>query len=134
MTVNQLPKADHIIVLGKEGQILEQGTFSNLSTSGSYVQSLEINQKKEQLTGGSDSQSGLGEQSVSPPTQTTRADSEENRQTGDWTIYKYYTASLGWLSLIVFANFIAAYSTFGALQCKIRPRLSSEISPFLFYF
>jgi ATP-binding cassette, subfamily C (CFTR/MRP), member 1 len=120
MIVNRLPQADHVIVLGKEGQILEQDTFSNLSISGSYVQSLGINQIGEQPTKGSDDQSDVGKVSVSRRTQNPEAASEENRKTGDWAVYKYYTASLGWLSLFVFATFIASNSTFGALQCGFR--------------
>jgi len=120
MIVNRLPQADHVIVLGKEGQILEQDTFGNLSISRNYVQSHGINQIGKQSTKGSGDQSDAEKEFVSRPTQNPKAVSEDNRQTGDWAIYKYYTASLGWLSLLVFAIFIALNSTFGALQCRFR--------------
>jgi ATP-binding cassette subfamily C (CFTR/MRP) protein 1 len=49
-TVNRLQEADHIIVLGMEGRVLEQGSFSTLSKSGDYIHSLALNLKIKENT------------------------------------------------------------------------------------
>lgn len=41
-----------------------------------------------------------------------------DRKIGDFAVYKYYFASLGWLSLLLFAIFVSSDSAFSSMQCK----------------
>lgn len=118
--MHRISEANHLIVLGKDGNVLEQGTFKTLSKAGNYIQSLEQTRnngqspERENVDDHIDTERGL----ISEPIQTLTVSTDETRQTGDWRIYTYYTKSLGWLNLFTFSLLITANATFGAFQCK----------------
>jgi ATP-binding cassette subfamily C (CFTR/MRP) protein 1 len=103
--IARLSYADWVIVLDKDGVIAEQGTYSTLRESGSYVASLDVRFKQ------------TTDESVDPPTEVKRlavdsvqADEEEianlsARKTGDWDTYKHYFAAAGPKSTVIAAIF-----------------------------
>ncbi|KAI1263553.1 P-loop containing nucleoside triphosphate hydrolase protein [Xylariaceae sp. FL1019] len=100
-STKRLPEADLIHVMNHQGQIVEQGQFSDLNTPGSYIHSLQISavessntQESEAFTMQDDNARATGD-SVSQ-------NMDPARQTGDWTTYKYYIKSLGVLRLLSF--------------------------------
>lgn len=114
--VHRLSEADHIVVLGKNGQILEQGSYSSLSISEDYVQSLAKTEDGTGIKKNSESQTQAREQPMVPPPQVGTTDS--SRQTGDWKIYVYYSKSLGLLGLAAFSLLVAVECTLMMMQCE----------------
>lgn len=43
--------------------------------------------------------------------------SDGSRQTGDWTTYKYYTRTLGSMSLVLFLSAVAVNEVASGMQC-----------------
>ena len=103
------------------GRIAEQGSFEKLKDSGGYVQGLA-----SKLKGEDDSSSEEDDADTWPliklvPTfpvdqEEFNAQTEElNRQTGDFQVYKYYFASIGWKMNTVFIAFVVLYGIAGKL-------------------
>lgn len=100
--VHHLHCADHIVVLGQDGKVIEQGSFSALSSHGTYVRNLSLGSSHDESP-----------KELKPPCLAREpvvarqadgdAERELARQTGDFSVYKYYTTSIGWKlgSLIV---------------------------------
>ncbi|KAH8694908.1 ABC transporter [Talaromyces proteolyticus] len=115
-SVNYLSLADHIVILNSDGRIAKQGTFEQLSTSGRYLDGLA---RHERTLGIKDNE-GLPQ----VPTSTTSLRSSEprsasrdaHRQEGDWSVYRFYGASMGWWRLAFYATSIVSSSTFSGLQ------------------
>ncbi|PVH72311.1 P-loop containing nucleoside triphosphate hydrolase protein [Cadophora sp. DSE1049] len=103
--VHRLSEADHIVVLGKNGQILEQGSYNGLAISQDYVQSLAKSQESKETDKIAEPHSQAREQPTRPLPQVGTTDS--SRQTGDWKIYVYYSKSLGLLGLAGFSILVA---------------------------
>jgi len=114
--VNRLQEADHIVVLGMEGRVLEQGNFESLSKSGKNVQKHVQARKNQETKTGYEQSDTTSEDS--PASARIPDILDAGRQTGDWRMYKYYGKSMGWLSLIVFGTCVASQTGFGILQCK----------------
>jgi ATP-binding cassette subfamily C (CFTR/MRP) protein 1 len=119
--VHRLPYSNHVIALDNMGRIAEQGSFDKLKDSGGYVQDLAA-----KLKGEDDSSSEEDNGDELQPIKlvpTFPADQEEfnaqteelNRQTGDFQVYKYYFASIGWKYNTAFIGFVALYGTAGKL-------------------
>lgn len=121
--VHRLSEADHIVVLGKNGQILEQGSYSSLSISEDYVQSLAKSQDGTEHERNTEPNIQARDQPSIPIPQVGAADS--SRQTGDWKIYVYYSKSLGLLGLTAFSVLVAVECTLMMMQCEY----SSTIQP-----
>jgi hypothetical protein len=118
-----LPSADHIIALGPDGSLVEQGKFEQLITNGKYVHSLGV---EAALTPEGPATPTLQAGSPTSPTieaeepwlsRTPSATSEEsesavdgNRQAGDSTVYKHYAKAIGWPIL---SSFILSALTTG---------------------
>jgi ABC-type multidrug transport system fused ATPase/permease subunit len=110
--VRHLPFADHIVVLGADGNIVEQGTFHDLIANKQYVESLGIHSLEDILSAGSDSQSETEEpMQISPnsalaakPTACSLTGANK-RMRGDLAVYRYYLASLGKRSVAAFVVF-----------------------------
>ncbi|CZR65845.1 related to multidrug resistance protein [Phialocephala subalpina] len=108
-SIRHLPSADHIIALGPNGVVVEQGSFETLIANEKYVHSLNIN------AGASPKESS----SQVPSTQITSGDNEDavaqlvpasyvdekDRMLGDSTVYRYYLSSLGKVSITAFVVF-----------------------------
>lgn len=115
--VHRLPYSNHVIALDAMGRIAEQGSFEILKDTGGYVQGLAA-----KLKGEDDSSSEDDAADTLPPFKlvpTFPADQEEfnaqteelNRQTGDFQVYKYYFASIGWKYNTIFMGFVVLYGT-----------------------
>ncbi|KAF2634043.1 hypothetical protein P280DRAFT_52852 [Massarina eburnea CBS 473.64] len=104
-SAKRLPYCDHIIVLCKEGRIVEQGSFDKLNESGGYVSSFDLPPPDWDFT----PEKHLYE---APPRYTERPihekvteediQAETNRRTGDAAIYLYYVRSVGWIPTLIF--------------------------------
>lgn len=114
--VHRLSEADHIVVLGKNGQILEQGSYNSLAISGDYVQSLARGPESRQTDKATGSHIQAQVHPVAPMPQVAVTDS--SRQNGDWKIYVYYSKSLGLLGLAAFALLVAVECALFVVQCK----------------
>jgi ATP-binding cassette, subfamily C (CFTR/MRP), member 1 len=104
--VRNISFADHIIVLGDDGSVTEQGSYSELSTAGGYLESL---QTEEKIT----SSTNLAEDTLDADTRSTAPlvpkANDDSRRTGDLTIYKYYFDTIGWLSWGIFVFLSSAF-------------------------
>ncbi|KAL9109116.1 MAG: hypothetical protein Q9227_006207 [Pyrenula ochraceoflavens] len=116
--VNLLPFADHIIALGKDGAIIEQGDFQTLNSKDGYVRSLcvrhaddikdkqevQLNQTKEQVKNGTRRK----------PTTKSRPPDDRKRQLGDTSVYHFYFQALGRPITIVFLFWQICWAFFQA--------------------
>lgn len=103
--VHRLPSADLIVCLDADGRVREQGSYGALASSNGYVRSLQAHVKQQQ--GPIDLRES---HPTVEPTDTTlivnRAvpipdqsdDPDSARRTGDWSTYKHYFGSCGYLS------------------------------------
>lgn len=100
--------------MNEKGTITEQGQYDTLASTGGYVSSFNLPHPDWNHTPDDRvyQKSGL---SASGPTderviQTDDdLEAEANRATGDFTIYRYYFSSVGWISILVFAICISAF-------------------------
>ncbi|TGO61944.1 hypothetical protein BCON_0023g00020 [Botryotinia convoluta] len=104
--VHRLAYSDYIIALDQSSQIIEQGTFDYLKTSGGYVENLETRHRSEDCDSEEvDTKETTQKQS---PFATVENDdlmnevADLNRQTGDVSVYQYYFASIGWVPTGIF--------------------------------
>ena len=123
--VNRLPEANHIIILGAEGRVLEQGPFNSLTSSGEYVQNIAQIQYNNGSAGPENNDERVPRAVPEPmPVSNTPGNT---RQTGDWRIYKYYFLSLGWINLFIFGALITSNSALYIVQCKFSPRKQKKL-------
>jgi ABC-type multidrug transport system fused ATPase/permease subunit len=110
--VRHLPSADHIIALGADGSVVEQGTFSNLMANMKYIQSLGVKQTDNAVS--ADKTMPVGPEESTPPdleriptaeAVTSTDVDERDRILGDSTVHRHYLASLGKRSIIAFTVF-----------------------------
>ncbi|KAI1326562.1 putative ABC multidrug transporter [Xylariaceae sp. FL0255] len=88
-SIRHLPNADQVVALGQDGEVVEQGTFTDLMALRSYVASLGIKSAAARETSTVKEVPENGIPSV-PEEKVSRA-----RQTGDVTVYKTYFKSMG---------------------------------------
>lgn len=99
-SVKHLPAADHIIALGTEGTIVEQGSFDNLMRKQGYVSSLGIEKGQNQnLHAKVVAEEVSSKVKASPP--DAAAAVQKSRQRGDWSVYKHYFGTVKPWSLVV---------------------------------
>jgi ATP-binding cassette subfamily C (CFTR/MRP) protein 1 len=118
--VHRLSYSNHIIAMDSMGGIIEQGSFEALMDSSGYVQGLATKLKEED---GSYPDRDVEEAALIKLVPTFYANQEEynaqteelNRRTGDFQVYKYYFASIGWKYNLILAIFVALYGTAGKL-------------------
>lgn len=126
-SVKHLPSADHIIALGSEGNIVEQGSFSDLIENKSYVQSLGV---KESDTShpGEDMQVESIETAISrretasaPTDDAASQAQQQGRMMGDMAVYGHYFSRIGKIIIaaIVFFGLCWAFcSNFATIWLK----------------
>ncbi|MCJ1308488.1 hypothetical protein MMC25_002141 [Agyrium rufum] len=113
--VHYLKHADHVVALGKEGLILEQGTFKALSSAGGYIQGL-LTQARSQRTKELDKPVAEEQRHkiagiTNPPNKPLDVQSY-----GDTSVYAFYFRSIGfgivlpWLSFVIISVFFARFS------------------------
>ncbi|KAH6703299.1 multidrug resistance protein MDR [Leptodontidium sp. MPI-SDFR-AT-0119] len=115
----RLPYADHIIVLSKDGNISEQGTFSELNSTGGYVSTLDL--KSIEWTVNDDEilplESGSDQSSINMDVKkgtlnglvdvqdqdvSELSEDDASRRMGDTAVYMYYISAVGWIPTAVF--------------------------------
>ncbi|KAL5456081.1 hypothetical protein PMIN07_006814 [Paraphaeosphaeria minitans] len=104
-SAKRLPYCDRIVVLSKEGSILEQGTFEKLNATSGYVANFDLPPPDWDF---------VPEKHIyeAPPRYSERAkngmvteddiQAETNRRTGDVAVYCYYIKSVGWSAALIF--------------------------------
>ncbi|POR31166.1 ABC transporter C family member 12 [Tolypocladium paradoxum] len=110
--VHHLPDSDFVIALGKDGSIVEQGTFSTLRTTGGYVQALDISLPHSDVQT-EEHTSKAREQDYTREKQVEPENIEQQRgRSSDRTTFKYYLASMTWLNIAQEALYIILHSFF----------------------
>lgn len=103
-SVRHLPFADHIIVLGGDGTVVEQGSFDQLASGGNYVHSLGLSKMAGAASDSEDSAAEDNLKAVELPVKAAPAAAPtfevpkslaSARQLGDWTVYKHYFKAMG---------------------------------------
>lgn len=101
-SVRHLPSADHIIALGADGTLVEDGSFEFLMSNNKYVQSLDV--KLGGVVSATESETSSQKDIMPPPKPQSKAMEEalndKSRQLGDFTIYKHYFSSVSTSSVI----------------------------------
>lgn len=99
--VKLLPSADHIIVLGSNGTVVEHGSFARLNTNNGYVSSFSLQSDEVQSHQEEKVESSMDQNSnhIVPLEESI---DDDNRQTGDMRIYKYYLSAAGKLNSTIF--------------------------------
>jgi ABC-type multidrug transport system ATPase subunit len=110
--VHRLSYSNYVIALDPLGRIAEQGSFDTLRSSSGYVQELT-----SKLKDGNDEHNVPIVINLFKLMLTFLVDQDEfnvitkelNRQTGDFQVYKYYFASIGWKYNIMFIGCVILY-------------------------
>lgn len=103
------------MVLGENGTIIEQGSYTGLNISEDYVQSLTKGPEPNNTDSTAVAYSNI-QGPVRPLPQAATTDS--SRQNGDWKVYAYYSKSLGLLGFMAFSLFVALETALFVIQCK----------------
>ncbi|CAI6342532.1 unnamed protein product [Periconia digitata] len=104
-SAKRLSYCDHIVALGKEGKIVEQGTFEKLNRSGGYVSSFDLPEPDWDFMPEKHVYEAPPKYTERPATEKITEDdiqAETNRRTGDAAIYLYYVQSVGWIPTLIF--------------------------------
>ncbi|XXG97918.1 hypothetical protein Hte_004234 [Hypoxylon texense] len=100
-SIKHLPSADHIIALGSEGNLVEQGSFSDLIENQSYVQGLGVKESDASQPGNEIQveTAGLtttrGGPTPVPTDKTAHKMQEQGRMIGDTAVYGHYFSRIG---------------------------------------
>ncbi|KAL7945596.1 P-loop containing nucleoside triphosphate hydrolase protein [Trichoderma barbatum] len=118
-SVHLLPNSDHIIALGQDGQVIEQGSFTKLQESGKYVQSLDITDPHSD----SDSETTTKEDVVEEVKKIIQNNEEEEQGTeqqqsvsSDRSTFKYYFSAMRPLSLAIGGAYIIGQAFFATFR------------------
>ncbi|KAK1757136.1 P-loop containing nucleoside triphosphate hydrolase protein [Echria macrotheca] len=118
-SVRHLPAADHIVALGQEGTIVEQGNFQELLANEQYVHSLGVKDTSSNI---SDDGISPAEVEAAEPQVVARpakksvdedAIKDQGRMLGEWAVYKHYFERIDKLSLGSFIIFGLGWGFFG---------------------
>ncbi|KAI8625522.1 hypothetical protein F5Y19DRAFT_479438 [Xylariaceae sp. FL1651] len=116
IVIKRLPEAELILAMNEDGKIVEQGTFSDLNVTGRYVHSLKIN-FLQSATSEVDKIEPAPERSTETKVAPTAAQiNDPGRQPGDWKTYKYYTAALAHLGLLLFMPLVTVNGVANGIQ------------------
>ncbi|KAK1980153.1 P-loop containing nucleoside triphosphate hydrolase protein [Colletotrichum cereale] len=111
-SVRHLPMADHIIALGDDCTVVEQGSFADLQTNGKYVQSLKIQDAEESPKSGTDTNTSPATEPLAQTVTEVSVVAEESnkaRQLGDLAVYKHYFGSMSTWVIVAFLFWCCAY-------------------------
>lgn len=118
-SVRHLPAASHIIALGINGRVVEQGSWDYLSTNEEgYVQSLGV---KASGSDASSAQADCKIDAVDPRPELLRktttassaiSEADRSRQLGDRSVYKHYFRSMGYFLAANIFFFSAVFGFF----------------------
>ncbi|KAF4629796.1 hypothetical protein G7Y89_g8347 [Cudoniella acicularis] len=110
-SIQHLPSADHVVALGADGSVVEQGTFQTLVSNMNYVHSLSIKPTKyvkSTETATIDTEEPEWARLNKAPTAPLVPSSDPNekdRMNGDPAVFRYYLSSLGKRSIVAFIIF-----------------------------
>ena len=104
---------DHVVVLNDKGIISEQGSFDELVTEGGYISSggenagdsVDLAEEKTSLDTNLSSH-----QSDTAILEQNDLAQDKSRQTGDFTVYRYYLSCLSWKVGVTFLIFQVSYA------------------------
>lgn len=108
-SVKRVPFADHIIVLGNEGHVIEQGSFKALDLTGGYISSFALGLPEQNKAAEKTSNSGKSDVQVSSVEQDEDSEVDGPGAGGDISIYLYYVKSIGWLPTLIFIIAITGF-------------------------
>lgn len=118
-SIRHLPVADHIIALGSDGTVVEQGSFRQLAANENYVQSLGVTESDEKST--IDDKMAVATETVQPPSASpvaVRAKDRakdtggQERMLGDFAVYRYYFSRINKFTLFCIFLFSLSYGFF----------------------
>ncbi|KAJ5498746.1 ABC transporter integral membrane type 1 [Penicillium expansum] len=137
-SVRHLQAADHVIALGGDGGISEQGTFDALMAGNGYVHRVGLKGLSESKTTSEESSIENSAQESSSPAEKIKAakliitpNMDASRKVGDGTVYKQYMKSMGRLlagSAILFASLWGFFLNFSTI-CKYSMSLNTVCIP-----
>ncbi|KAM7204723.1 canalicular multispecific organic anion transporter 1 [Naviculisporaceae sp. PSN 640] len=104
-SIRHLPAADHIIALGSDGTVVEQGSFRQLAANKNYVQSLGVTESDDESP--TDDKMAVAKPKVQPHLSPVAVKAKEplddtsgqERMLGDFAVYRYYFSRINKLTL-----------------------------------
>ncbi|KAL6910741.1 multidrug resistance-related protein [Trichoderma evansii] len=119
-SVHLLPSSDHIIALGQDGQVIEQGAFAKLRSSGKYIQSLDVTDahSDDESSDEDISKKDVVEE-IKNLIQVSEAEQEnevEQPLSSDRSTFKYYFSAMRPLSLAVGGGYIVGQAFSAAFR------------------
>ncbi|KAH8903585.1 P-loop containing nucleoside triphosphate hydrolase protein [Coniochaeta sp. PMI_546] len=118
-SIRHLPSADHIIALGSEGTLVEEGKFDDLVANKKYVHSLGVKSSRASGSGQSSGRATPTEMDDETTHHLFRSKTIEakkspldlTRQLGDTTVYRYYYGSIGpfWAFLFLGCGVVSGF-------------------------
>ncbi|KUJ16558.1 multidrug resistance-associated protein [Mollisia scopiformis] len=121
--VHHMRSADHIIALGPDGSIVEQGNVAELESTDGYIKSLAIAESQKCL----DQSSDLGKEEMrnlrsftAPASIPTGDTGNDARRLGDFSVYNYYRKALSLSRLGLFVSLeIFSVSAYKLIQLLV---------------
>jgi ABC-type multidrug transport system fused ATPase/permease subunit len=109
--VRHLPCADHIVALGVDGRIVEQGTYEQLKVNQSYVHSLNIESIIQSSCQSDATTTAKASGPFTEPIATDFENDDRQKQLNDFAAHKRYLSTLGRIPLSCFAilSLLAAF-------------------------
>ena len=101
--------ADHIVVLGTNGRISQQGSFEELNSIEGYVQSLSLEKQVPSAIVKHDTEIIP---LTMPDTLINLPPADGDRRTGDMSLYTYYIQTVGIPQSIFFVGLLSLYVFF----------------------
>lgn len=108
-----LSMADYILVLGKNGEIVEQGRFNELSDTQGAIADLDLSDENASPDGGASVDREADDRSFS---HTVLGTESESLQTPGRDVWKFYFDAMGWTQLALLCIFLSIESGFGAFR------------------
>lgn len=128
-----LTHADHIIALGSDGQIVQQGSYKSLRRIPGYVQELAINDNLSN----SDQYSELAPVKIEDVlVADNEPEADSSRQLGDFQVYRYYLNEAGTFTIIrmlLYVITVAAFLNLSTFWLKLWTDASSKPGKYDYY-
>lgn len=115
--VNYLSSANKIIVLDNQGSIEQLGSFAELQAVNGFMKDLQLPQDSSPATidEKGDCKESKESESTSPSASKSAKEEVSQRQTGDFSLYRFYLASIGPVLAISFILLAALYISLGTM-------------------
>ena len=107
--VQHLSIADHVVVLGTNGRITQQGSFEELNAVEGYVQSLSLEKQEPSAILKHDIETVP---LIMPDAFINLPPADGDRRTGDMSLYTYYIQTVGIPQSIFFVGLLSLYVFF----------------------